>query len=161
MRDESEIQKTKFETNPKFEESKQMKKRVLILCTENSCRSQMAEGVLRHFGGNKFEVFSAGTKPSQVNKKGIKVMKEIGIDISGHRSKHMDEFKDQEMDYVITVCDNAKESCPVFPGKAQRLHWSFPDPPKQGVEDEVLNEFRRVRDLIVEKFKSFAQSGTE
>src|ERR1039457_6342079 len=92
------------------------KKKVLILCTGNSCRSQMAEGILRHFGGDRFEVFSAGTKPSIVNPIAIKVMKEIGIDISGHRSKHVDEFKGQKIDYVITVCDNAKESCPIFPG---------------------------------------------
>ena len=104
-----------------------IKKRVLILCTGNSCRSQMAEGILRHFAADRFEVFSAGTKPSQVNPIAIKVMKEIGIDISCHRSKHVDEFKGQKFNYVITVCDNAKESCPIFPG-VKPMHWPFPDP---------------------------------
>ena len=133
-----------------------MKKRVLILCTGNSCRSQMAEGVLRYYRGNDFEVFSAGTKPSSVNSTAVKVMKEIGIDISGHRSKHVDEFKGQKMDYVITVCDNAKESCPVFPGAAKVMHWPFPDPPHGQSENEtVLGGFRKVRDMIVARFKSF------
>ena len=133
-----------------------MKKRVLILCTGNSCRSQMAEGVLRYYRGNDFEVFSAGTKPSSVNSTAIKVMKEIGIDISGHRSKHVDEFKGQKMDYVITVCDDAKESCPIFPGAGKVMHWPFPDPPHgQGENETVLEEFRKVRDMIVARFKSF------
>lgn len=133
-----------------------MKKNILILCTGNSCRSQMAEGILRHFGSQQYNVFSAGTKPSHVNKLAIKVMKEIGIDISGHRSKHVDEFRGQKMDCVITVCDNAKESCPIFPGAPKVLHWPFPDPPHAQAESEdVLKEFRRVRDLIVEKFKNF------
>lgn len=137
-----------------------MKIKVLILCTGNSCRSQMAEGVLRHYGDDKFEVFSAGTKPSKVNETAIKVMKEIGIDISGHRSKHVDEFTGQKIDYVISVCDNAKESCPIFPGGTTRLHWPFPDPPHEmEITEEVLNEFRRVRDLIFKKFKSVAQTG--
>src|SRR5438876_123050 len=95
------------------------KKRVLILCTGNSARSQMAEGLLRHEGGDRFEVFSAGTKPSRVRPEAIAVMQEIGIDISGHRSKSVDEFAGQDLDYVITVCDNAKETCPVFPAKIQ------------------------------------------
>ena len=133
-----------------------MKKRVLILCTGNSCRSQMAEGVLRHYRGNDFEVFSAGTKPSNVNLTAVKVMKEMGIDISGHRSKHVDEFKGQKMDYVITVCDNAKESCPIFPGAVKVVHWFFPDPPHdQGESEIILNDFRKVRDMIVAKFKNF------
>src|SRR3990167_5111813 len=124
-----------------------LKKKVLILCTGNSCRSQMAEGALRHFCGERFEVFSAGTKPSQVDPIAIRVMKEIGIDISGHRSKDVDEFKGQKFDYVITVCDNAKESCPIFPG-VKSLHWPFSDPPHGQEENEaVLVEFRRVRDM--------------
>ena len=136
-----------------------MKKRVLILCTGNSCRSQMAEGVLRHYRGQEFEVFSAGTKASMVNPIAIKVMKEIGIDISGHRSKHVEEFKGQKMDYVITVCDNAKESCPIFPGATKVMHWPFPDPPHGQVENEViLGEFRKVRDMIIAKFKDFKAS---
>ena len=137
-----------------------MRKRVLILCTGNSCRSQMAEGVLRHFGSNRFEVFSAGTKPSSVNPIAVQVMQEIGIDISGHCSKHVDEFNGQAFDYVITVCDNARESCPFFPGKTQRLHWEFPDPPhREAVTEAVLNEFRKVRDMIHEKFKDAGLNG--
>src|SRR3974377_50314 len=101
------------------------KKRILVLCTGNSARSQMAEGLLRHEAGDRFEVYSAGTKPSLVRPEAIAVMSEIGVDISGHRSKPVDEFAGQELDYVITVCDNAKESCPVFPGATKRLHWPF------------------------------------
>ena len=132
-----------------------MKKKVLILCTGNSCRSQMAEGVLRHFRGHDLEVFSAGTKPSHVNPIAIKVMKEISIDISGQRSKSVNEFKGQKFDYVITVCDNAKESCPVFPGGTKVMHWPFPDPPHdQGDGEDVVAEFRRVRDMIYERLKA-------
>jgi arsenate reductase len=139
-----------------------MKKRVLILCTGNSCRSQMAEGILRHYGSNRFEVFSAGTKPSSVNPVAIQVMKEIGVDISGHRSKSVDEFKGQSFDYVITVCNNAKEACPFFPGYAKRLHWEFPDPPQgTAVTEAVINEFRKVRDMIHVKFKTAVESGFE
>ena len=126
-----------------------MKKRVLILCTGNSCRSQMAEGILRHLASDKFDVFSAGTKPSEVNRTAIKVMKEINIDISQHRSKHVNEFQSQKFDYVITVCDNAKESCPFFPGGTKVLHFPFPDPPHSQAENEAtFNEFRNVRDMI-------------
>ena len=136
------------------------KKKVLILCTGNSCRSQMAEGVLRHYGSGRYEVFSAGTKPSRVNPVAIQVMKEIGIDISGHRSKHVDEFKGQTFDYVITVCDNAKESCPFFSGYTKRLHWEFPDPPHdQQITKSVIEEFRKVRDMIHEKFKIADEKG--
>jgi thioredoxin type arsenate reductase len=124
------------------------RKRVLILCTGNSARSQMAEGVWRHEAGDKFEVFSAGTKPSRVRPEAITVMKEIGIDISGHRSKSVDEFTGQEFDYVITVCDHANEICPVFPGKTQRMHWSFEDP-----TDEA--SFRKIRDQIRARIRSF------
>jgi arsenate reductase len=120
----------------------------------------MAEGVLRHYGDSRYEVFSAGTKPSSVNPTAVQVMKEIGIDISGHRSKHVDEFKGQSFDYVITVCDNAKESCPFFPGNTKRLHWEFPDPPhSEAVTEAVLNEFRKVRDEIHEKFKDAGLNG--
>ncbi|MBI3313684.1 MAG: arsenate reductase ArsC [Candidatus Omnitrophica bacterium] len=137
-----------------------MKTRVLILCTGNSCRSQMAEGVLRHYGSGKFEVFSAGTKPSKVNENAIKVMHEIGIDISGQRSKHVSEFLGQNFHYVITVCDNAKESCPIFPAKSTHLHWAFPDPPHQKeTTEEVLDEFRKVRNLIRRKFRKAASTG--
>lgn len=116
----------------------------------------MAEGILRHYGNERIEVFSAGTKPSEVNPIAIQVMKEIGIDISGHRSKHVDEFKGQTFDYVITVCDHVKESCPVFPGCAKFMHWPFPDPPHhKKIDEEVIKEFRKVRDMIRDKFRSF------
>jgi arsenate reductase (thioredoxin) len=133
-----------------------MKKRVLILCTGNSARSQMAEGLLRHDAGGRFEVESAGTKPGHVRPEAIAAMKELGIDISGHRSKHVDEFKGQSFDYVVTVCDNAKESCPVFPGHTKRIHNAFEDPAAfQGTEEERLALFRRVRDEIRGYLKTF------
>src|SRR5277367_2373179 len=122
------------------------KKRVLILCTGNSVRSQMAEGLLRHDAGERFEVESAGTKPSTVRPEAIAAMRELGIDISGHRSKSVEEFDGQHFDYVITVCDNAKEACPLFLGAANRLHHSFDDPPPpgEGTDDERRAIFRRV-----------------
>src|SRR5258708_1921122 len=104
-----------------------MKERILILCTGNSARSQIAEGLLRDLDGTHFDVFSAGSKPSVVNPLAIQVMRERGIDISSQRSKHLGEFIKEPFEYVITVCDNAAETCPVFPGRAQRIHWSFPD----------------------------------
>ena len=124
-------------------------KRVLILCTGNSARSQMAEGLLRHDAGDRFEVFSAGTKPGKVRSEAIAVMRELGIDISSHRSKSVDEFNGQSFDYVLTVCDNAKESCPIFPGKTAMIHHSFEDPAAlEGSEEERLALFRRVRDEV-------------
>ncbi len=127
-----------------------MKKKVLFLCTENSCRSQMAEGILQDLRGNEFEVFSAGTRHSVVNPIAIKVMAEIGIDISGHRSKSVEEFQGTNFDFVITTCDAARETCPVFPGKARHLHWSFNDPAEaRGSEEEILSAFRKVRDEIM------------
>jgi len=132
--------------------------RVLILCTGNSARSQMAEGLLRHDGGASFDVASAGTKPSYVRPEAIAAMHEIGIDISGHRSKSVDEFAGQGFDYVITVCDNAKESCPVFPAATKRIHWSLEDPAAvQGPEEERLAEFRRVRDQLGSLLRQFAK----
>lgn len=128
-----------------------MKRKILFLCTTNSCRSQMAEGILRNFYGNKFEAFSAGAKPSYVHPFAVKVMAEIGIDISNQRSKSVEEFTGQEFDYVITLCgDYAKEVCPVFIGRAkERLHWNFVDPAEaEGSEEEVLTVFRKVRDEI-------------
>src|SRR6202161_33839 len=104
------------------------KKRVLILCTGNSARSQMAEGLLRHDAGERFDVESAGTKPSRLRPEAIAAMRELGIDISGHRSKSVDEFAGRQFDYVLTVCDNAKESCPIFPGNAVNIHHNFEDP---------------------------------
>lgn len=138
-----------------------MKTKVLILCTGNSCRSQMAEGILKHYGSGTFEAFSAGTKPSKVNETAIEVMREIGIDISGQRSKNVSEFSGQSFHYIITVCDNAKEACPIFPGESRRLHWPFPDPPhEKAVTEGVRDEFRKVRDLIHVKFKSLAEAGS-
>ncbi|MEW6209433.1 MAG: arsenate reductase ArsC [Acidobacteriota bacterium] len=126
-----------------------MAKRVLILCTGNSARSQMAEGLLRHDSGARFDVSSAGTRPSQVREEAIRAMEEIGIDISAHRSKSVDEFIQEEFDYVITVCDNARESCPVFPARTQKIHWSFDDPAAAvGDAEARLAVFRRVRDEI-------------
>lgn len=132
------------------------KKQVLILCTGNSARSQMAEGLFRQEAGDSFEVFSAGTKPSLVRPEAIAVMKEIGIDISGQRSKSVDEFAGKPLDYVITVCDNAKESCPIFPGATKRLHWPFEDPaPVKGSEEERQAAFRKTRDQIHARIKQF------
>jgi arsenate reductase len=119
----------------------------------------MAEGVLRHYGAGRIEVESAGTRPSAVNPTAIQVMKEIGIDISGHQSKHVDELKGRSFDTVITVCDNARESCPAYFGTAEKLHWPFPDPPHDRVvTPEVITRFREVRDLIHARFKAFAES---
>src|SRR5918911_163275 len=138
------------------EERMSGKKSVLILCTGNSARSQMAEGLLRHDGGDEFEVVSAGVEPSRVRPQAIEAMRELGIDISGHRSKSVDEFAGQEFDYVITVCDNANERCPVFPGKTQRVHWSFEDPAAAtGDEEAKLTVFRNVRDEIRERLREF------
>jgi len=132
------------------------KSKVLILCTGNSARSQMAEGLFRQAGGDRYEVFSAGTKPSLVRPEAIAVMREIGIDISGHRSKSVDEFAREELDLVITVCDNAKESCPVFPGKTQRLHWPFEDPTAVvGSEEQRIAAFRSTRDQIKARIRLF------
>lgn len=123
------------------------KLRVLILCTGNSARSQMAEGLLKNIAGDRFEVFSAGTKPVGLNPNAVMALKEIGIDISANRSKSVDEFISQHFDYVITVCDNAKESCPIFPGEGQRIHHSFTDPAAvSSAEQPEL--FRRTRDEI-------------
>ena len=134
------------------------KKRVLILCTGNSARSQMAEGLLRHDGGDRFEVESAGVIASFVRPQAIAAMEDIGIDITGHRSKSVEEFTGRDFDYVITVCDNAKESCPVFPAKTQRIHWSFDDPAEaSGSEDEKLAVFRRVRDEIRSRLREFIE----
>jgi arsenate reductase len=134
------------------------KKRVLILCTGNSARSQMAEGLLRHDAGERFDVESAGTKPGMVRPEAIAAMKELGIDIGAHRSKHVDEFDGQRFDYVITVCENAKESCPMFFGTAKRRHHSFDDPAAlDGSEDERLALFRRVRGELRDYLSEFAR----
>ena len=126
-----------------------MSKKILILCTGNSARSQMAEGLLKYICQNKYEVFSAGTKPSIVRPEAIKVLREIGIDITNNRSKSVDEFVNQEIDYVFTVCDNAKENCPYFPAKTKLIHHSFVDPAEiEGDEGTRLAAFRQVRDEI-------------
>jgi len=133
--------------------------RVLVLCTGNSARSQMAEGIIRNLGADRFEVHSAGTRPQGVNPLAVLVMEEIGVDITGHRSKSVDEFRGQEFDYVITVCDNAAENCPVFPGKTRRLHWGFEDPAAaEGSDEERLEAFRRVRDLMRGRFAAFVEA---
>lgn len=135
------------------------KKRVLILCTGNSARSQMAEGLLRAHAGDRFEVESAGVEQSFVRPQAIAAMQELGIDISHQRSKSVDEFTGQEFDYVITVCDNARERCPVLPLKTRRIHWSFDDPAKaKGDEQAVLAVFRRVRDEIARRLRHFADT---
>ena len=132
------------------------KKRVLILCTGNSARSQMAEGLLRHDGGARFAVFSAGVAPSRVRPQAVAAMRELGIDISGQRSKSVEEFAGQAFDYVLTVCDNANERCPVFPGQTVRIHWSFDDPAAAtGDEQMRLAVFRRVRDEIRGRLRDF------
>ena len=131
---------------------------ILILCTGNSCRSHLAEGILRAAAGDLIEVASAGSKPAgYVHPKSIEVMKEIGIDISGHTSKHLDEFLNRSVDTVITVCGNADQACPMFPGQVNRYHWGFEDPAHAtGSEEEILNEFRRVRDQIKLVFEAYA-----
>lgn len=131
------------------------KKKILILCTGNSARSQMAEGLLKHITQNKYEINSAGTKPSIVRPEAIKALAEIGIDISANRSKSVDEFANEEINYVLTVCDNANESCPYFPAKTKLIHHSFEDPAEiQGDEEIRLNAFRKIRDEIKEYFES-------
>ena len=135
------------------------KLRVLILCTGNSARSQIAEGLLRHIGGTRFEAFSAGTKPVGVNPLAIEAMREIGIDISTQRSKSVAEFAGQEFATVVSVCDNAAEQCPIFPGAPQRVHWSLPDPAAvSGTEEEKLGAFRRVRNELERRILSFVNS---
>ncbi len=123
--------------------------RVLFLCTHNSARSQMAEGLLRHLNGNRLEAYSAGIEATHVRPQALRVMSELGIDISGQESKTLDRYLGEPFDYVITVCDDAKKACPFFPGAAQRLHWSLPDPAAaEGTEDERLAFFRSVRDRL-------------
>ena len=130
-------------------------KKVLILCTGNSARSQMAEGLLKHITQNKYEINSAGTKPSIVRPEAIKVLAEIGIDIKHNRSKSVDEFINDEIDYVLTVCDNANENCPYFPAKTKLIHYSFEDPAEiQGDEETRLNAFRTIRDEIKSYFEN-------
>lgn len=131
-------------------------KKILVLCTGNSCRSQIAEGYLRHFAGDKAIVYSAGVETHGVNPRAIATMSEDGIDISGHTSNNISEYVDLDFDYVITVCDNAKERCPFFPSKAQKFHYNFPDPAKAvGTEAEIAAEFREVRAMIRQYAQQF------
>ena len=132
------------------------RKRVLILCTGNSARSQMAEGLLRHDAGDRFEVVSAGVDPSEVRPLAVRAMREVGIDIAHQRSKSVDEFTGQKFDYVITVCDNANQQCPMFPGNSKRIHWNIEDPASAvGGEEERLKVFQRVRDELRERLREF------
>lgn len=133
-----------------------MKKSVLFLCTHNSARSQMAEGLLRHLAGERFEVFSAGTEQTRVHPLAIEAMKDLDIDLSSHSSKTLERFLTQKLDYVITVCDRANESCPIFPGDTKRIHWGFDDPSSAtGTDAERLASFRRIRDEIAALIRIF------
>lgn len=133
-------------------------KNILVLCTGNSCRSQIAEGFLRHYAGEKANIYSAGVETHGVNPRAISIMNEVGIDLSNHTSNHVDEYININFDFVITVCDNAKERCPYFPTNAEKFHYNFPDPAKaSGTEEEIVNEFRRVRVLIDDYCKDFVQ----
>ncbi|HCR30538.1 MAG TPA: low molecular weight phosphatase family protein [Opitutae bacterium] len=139
------------------------KKRVLILCTGNSCRSHMAEGILRNAVGDLFEIHSAGSQPAgYVHPKAIAALEEIGIDISSHESKHMDQFLDRNIYTVITVCGNADQACPMYPGQLNRYHWGFVDPAKvEGSETEVMDAFREIRDQIKLVFEAYAHGYRE
>ncbi len=135
------------------------KPKVLFLCTGNSCRSQMAEGLLRSRAGDLFDVASAGTRPAGLNPLAVRAMAEIGIDISSQKSKHVDSLAEQQFTYVITVCDNAREACPTFPATTQTLHWSFEDPADaQGADEERMKVFTRVRNEIDEKVGEFVRA---
>jgi arsenate reductase len=134
------------------------KKKILVLCTGNSCRSQIAEGYLKYFAKDKAKVYSAGIETHGVNPRAIETMKEDGIDISKHTSNHIDEYSHLDFDFVITVCDNAKERCPYFPTTAKRFHQNFPDPAKAtGTEEEIKQQFRKVRQQIKDYCKNFVQ----
>lgn len=135
---------------------KQTMKNVLVLCTGNSCRSQIAEGYLRHFAGSTANIYSAGIKTHGVNPRAIEIMKRDGVDISNHTSNNINEYLEIPFDFVITVCDNAKESCPYFPTQAVKLHYNFPDPAKaSGTEEEIMEQFREVREMIRKYIQNF------
>lgn len=136
-----------------------IEQKILVLCTGNSCRSQMAHGYLQHFGAERVAIFSAGVETHGVNPKAIAAMAEDGIDISHHTSNNITEYAHVAFDHIITVCDHAKEKCPYFPGTARRWHQNFPDPAKAtGTEEQVMNEFRKVRDLIKTYCREFVNS---
>lgn len=133
-----------------------MMKKILVLCTGNSCRSQLAEGYLKHFAGEKATIYSAGVETHGVNPRAIAVMQEDGIDISHHTSNNIDEYRHIDFNFVITVCDNAKERCPFFPTSAQKFHYNFPDPAKAtGTEEEIMEQFRQVRQQIKNYCREF------
>ncbi len=137
-------------------------KNILVLCTGNSCRSQIAHGYLEHFAGDKANMYSAGIETHGVNPKAIEIMKSDGIDISANTSNNVNEYLDIDFDYVITVCDNAKESCPYFPTKAVKLHYNFPDPAKAtGTEEEVMKKFEEVRDMIKAYIADFVKQNLD
>lgn len=139
-----------------------MKAKVLVLCTGNSCRSQIAEGYLRFFANDRAEIYSAGVETHGVNPRAIATMKEDGMDISNHTSNHIDEYHNIDFDFVITVCDNAKERCPFFPTKAKKFHYNFPDPAKAtGTEEEVMTQFRQVREQIKAYCKQFVSENVK
>ena len=134
-------------------------KKILVLCTGNSCRSQIAEGYLRHFAGGKAVIYSAGVETHGVNIKAIATIKEDGIDISHHTSNNIEEYRNVDFDFVITVCDNAKERCPFFPSNAQKFHYNFPDPAKAtGTEEEIMQQFRNVRNIIKDYAEQFVKA---
>jgi arsenate reductase len=133
-------------------------KKILVLCTGNSCRSQIAEGYLRKFAGDKAEIYSAGVETHGLNPRAVQTMKEDGIDISRQTSNHIDEYRDIDFDLVITVCDHARERCPVFPSRAKQFHYNFPDPAKaKGNEEEIKEEFRKVREMIKDYCEKFVK----
>ena len=135
------------------------KKKVLFICTGNACRSQIAHGLLRDMAGDRFEVFSAGSHPSRVHPMSVAVMEEVGVDISHHTSDFVDDYLDKGIDIAITVCDNANQSCPTFPGKAERIHWSIDDPFKGwNFETSQMDSFRETRREIKEKIETFLES---
>ncbi|HRO45296.1 arsenate reductase ArsC [Agriterribacter sp.] len=137
-------------------------KKILVLCTGNSCRSQIAEGYLKHFAGNSAAIYSAGIETHGVNSRAVAIMKDDGIDISTHTSNNIKEYRDIDFDYIITVCDNARERCPVFPSNAQQFHHNFPDPAKaKGSEEEIVQQFRKVRDMIKEYADNFVKENIQ
>jgi arsenate reductase (thioredoxin) len=136
-----------------------MKKNILVLCTGNSCRSQMAEGYLKYFSKEKAIIYSAGIETHGVNPKAIAIMKEDGVDIANHTSNHIDEYKNILFDFIITVCDNAKENCPYFPSNAKRFHYNFQDPAKAtGTDEEIVQAFRSTRNMIKDYCKAFIET---
>lgn len=136
--------------------------RILVLCTGNSCRSQMAEGLFHQYGGTWVDVYSAGLEPKGVNPRAVRAMQEIGIDISRHTSDHLSKYLNQKFDYIITVCDNAAANCPVFPGAGTKLHWPFPDPADaSGTDDEIMAHFRSVRDQIALRVIAWLRTQTD